>query len=412
MRSTGSTRINYPVLLGVVALHVALLAWAMQPQRPHEAATQRRAAATTATPPSAAAAEPTKPQQSETDEESVSELAVDDPRRAFTPQQWRRNHATAAQTQDQHRYGALADKSAAAPTPAELIQALARGEAAAATAAAELHEDCTALAALPERTDAVLLQGLDAAAQALARASLEARLQRLAQRRARCAAWRAARAELDMARRAYAARADADRFEVLRTPLQLDPETPGLLQRLREELQALWQSQSQRRVGRALALQLLADEGEAQNAIGLRLLLELAERNDADVEFVAAVLAQGYGRLPPQPALAASWQRRAAELGADAAIDAQLAQAEVQTTPALAWSWHAWRIWLNAHGCYVDSTSADDGLLITDLGALRTLDARLDAAARQAAAEAYRERIARYGARAREARGCDVDRAD
>lgn len=412
MRSTGSTRINYPVLLGVIGLHAALLAWALQPQAPHEAATRRRAAAATATTPSAATARPAKPQQDETDEETASELAPDDPRRAFTPQQWRRNHATAAQSQDQRRYGALAGKSAAAPAPAELLQALARGEAAAATAAAELHDDCAALAALPERSDAVLLQGLDTTAQALARAGLEARLQRLAQRRARCDAWRAARAEIDAARRAYAARGDADRFEALRTPLQLDPETPGLLQRLREELQALWQSQSQRRVGRALALQLLADESEAQNAIGLRLLLELAERNDADVEFVAAVLAQGYGHLPPQPALAANWQRRAAELGADAAIDAQLAQTEVQTTPALAWSWHAWRIWLNAHGCYVDSASADDGLLITDLGALRTLDARLDAGTRQAAAEAYRERIARYGARAREARGCTADGAD
>ncbi len=414
MRSAQPTRINYPVLLGVVALHAVLFAWALRPPRAHDGTPARPAAATAAPAPAAAAATPpAKPAQVQEDaDDSADDSApADDPRRTFTPQQWRRNHATAAQAQDRRRYGALGD-TAAAPTPAALLQALARGETAAAAAAAELQEDCDALAALPDRVDAVLLQELDPTTQALARASLDARLQRLAQRRQRCADWRAARADIDAARRAYAARGDADAFEALRTQLQLEPNTPGLLQRLRDELQALWDSQSQRRVGRTLALQLLADEGDAQNAIGLRLLLQLAERDDADVEFVAAVLAQGYGHLPPQPALAASWQRRAAELGADAAIDAQLAQADVQTTPAQAWAWHAWRVWLNAHGCYVDTPRADDTLLIGDLGALRGLDARLDANARRDAASAYRERIARHGARARAAHGCDADGAD
>jgi len=410
MRSSPPTRINYPVLLGVVALHAALFAWALRPPRPHDNAPARRAAATATAAPVPGATAPAKPAQDpdEADDDDAARAPADDPRRAFTPQQWRRNHATAAQAQDQRLYGAPGNR-AAAPTPAALIQALGRGETAAATAAAGLQEDCEALAALPEQVDAVLLQELDARTQALARASLDARLQRLAQRRQRCADWRAARAAIDAARRAYAARSDADAFEALRTQLQLEPNTPGLLQRLRDELQALWQSQSQRRVGCTLALQLLADDGDAQNAIGLRLLLQLAERDDADVEFVAAVLAQGYGHLPPQPALAASWQRRAADLGADAAIDAQLAQAEVQTTPAQAWAWHAWRVWLNAHGCYVDTPRADDALLIGDLGALRGLDARLDASARRDAAAAYRERVERHGARARAARGCDAE---
>ena len=408
MREPRNSGINYPLLLAVVALHVALFAWALQPAPLRPESRPRAAARAPTAPPVPAEAKPasTATDASDSIDETSDAPDATDPRRAFSPQQWRRNHDAAALAKDQHRFGELPARSTPTQSLDAIVQAMQRGERAAATAAAELHDDCSNLdaSAPPATLDTDLLRGLDAAAQALARASLEARVQRLAQRQQRCAAWREAKQRLDAARRAYAGSARADAFEALRTQQQLGPPTPDLLTRLREGLRALWESQSQTRVGRALVLQLLSDDGTAQNEAGLRLLLQLAERDDSQVEFAASVLAQGYGHLGPQPALADAWQKRAAELGADAAIDAQLARAG--TPPAQAWAWHAWRVWLNAHGCYVDAPRPDDALLLADLRALQQLDASMSPGERTAAGQRYLELTQRLGERARRVRLC------
>lgn len=400
MREPRTSRFNYPLLLTVVALHAALFAWALHPA-PLRSQPRPRATAPGPAEPAPAA-----------DETSGAQAATD-PRRAFSPSQWHANHDAAAATQDRQRLGEPRTDLTPAQSMDAIEQGIQRGERAAAAAAAELHDDCgdTDTAAAPATLDSELLRGLDATAQALARASLDARVQRLAQRQRRCAAWRDARQRLDAARRVYAGSTAADTFEALRAQQQLEPPAPDLLTRLHEKLRALWESQSQSRVGRTLVLQLLSDEDPAQHQAGLRLLLQLAERDDSQVELAASVLANGYGRLAPQPALAPAWQQRAAALGADAAIGAQLARADTQAAPEQAWAWHAWRVWLNAHGCYVDSPQPDDALLLADLRALQQLDAAMPAAARAAAGRLYLERTQRYGERARNARRCAVDAA-
>lgn len=405
-----ASRINLPVLLGVIALHAALFAYVLRTPLPRSERPARQTAAAPApavAPPAPAAA--SAPDDDADDDATEPATAGDDPRRALTPRQWRDNQTAAARQHDRRRFGVLADTAdAPAQLPAAIERGLQRGDAAAATAAAELHDDCTAFGSAPPLApdiDATVLQGLEASAQALVRADVEARVARLLARQQRCAAWREARERLAAARRSYAARADADRFERVRTQQQHEPPTPDLFERLRRELQALWDAQSQSRVGRALILQLLADEAPESHALGLRLLQRLAERDDTQVEFAANVLRQGYGRLPPQPALAAAWQRRAADLGADAAIDAELAAGQAAAT---AWAWHAWRLWLDAHGCYVDAARAGDALLVADLRALQQLDARLGPAERARAGQTYLERVRTFGARARSARGCDA----
>ncbi len=411
MREVPESRINFPVLLFVIALHAVVAAYAMQAPAPRFEPPTRHGAS--APPEPAPAATPATPQiQPGRDNDATpldADAAIDDPRRAFSPQQVQRNQAAAAQAQDRRRLGPLAAQTAtSAQWPAALAQRLRAGDGGAAGAAAELHDDCDELGGAPPPAtvfDEALVHGLDASMQALVRSEFEARVQRLAERHRRCAAWRAARDDLAAARRDYAARADADAFEKLRTRQQLDPPTPSLLERLRRELRALWESQSQSRVGRALALQLLNDDNEAGDRLGLQLLLQLAERDDTQVEFVASVLSQGYGRLPPQPDLAPQWQQRAAELGADAAIDAQLASA----APAQAWAWRAWRVWLNAHGCYVDAPRAQDAVLAADLRALQQLDGALSPGARAEAGRVYLERTQRYGDRARAVRDCATD---
>jgi hypothetical protein len=412
MREPPVSGINYPLLLAVVALHVALFAWTLQPAPLRPDPRPRSAAKAPAAPPPVLA-QPA-PASTPADDESIAEASdsrdATDPRRAFSPQQWRSNHDAAALAQDRQRFGERLPSSKASTQSLDALeQGMRRGERDAATAAAELHDDCSDLdsAAAPPELDAELLRGLDAASQALARASLEARVQRLAQRQQRCAAWREAKQRLDAARRAYAGSATADAFEALRTQQQLDPPTPDLLTRLREGLRALWESQSQTRVGRALVLQLLSDDGAAQNEAGLRLLLQLAERDDSQVEFAASVLARGFGNLAPQPALADAWQKRAAELGADAAIDAQLARDD--TPPAQDWAWHAWRVWLNAHGCYVDAPRPDDAVLLGDLRALQQLDASMSPGERAAAGQRYLELTQRLGERARRVRLCTAE---
>lgn len=416
MREPYTSRINYPLLLAVVALHVALFAWALQPAPLRPDPRPRAAATAPATLP--VPTEPAPASAAADADESVDEAddarSATDPRRAFSPPQWRRNHDAAALAQDRHRLGErLRPDMTPTQSMTAIEQGMQRGERTAAAAAAELHDDCSDVdtVAPPTTLDTELLRGLDAAAQALARASLEARVQRLAQRQQRCAAWRDAQQRLDAARRAYASSATADAFEALRAQQQLEPPTPDLLTRLREGLRALWESQSQSRVGRALVLQLLSDEGPAQNEAGLRLLLQLAERDDSQVEFAASVLARGYGRLAAQPALAQAWQQRAAELGADAAIDAQLARTDTRAAPAQAWAWHAWRVWLNAHGCYVDAPRPDDAVLLADLHALQQLDATMPAVERADAGRLYLERTQRHGERARNARLCGADAA-
>lgn len=412
MREPLPSRINLPVLVFTVALHAAVLAYVMHVPAPVANTSSRR--------PAAAAAEPTPPPRrppapaitpvNNDPLEGIAADALDAPHRAFTPQQWRDNQAAAAGTRDHQRFGELNTSATPADWPAAIERGLRNGEAGSAATAAELHDDCVAavdMAAFAPALDAALLAGLDADSQALVRADFEARVERLAQRRQRCAAWQAARDSLARARRDYAARGDADAFEQFRTALQLDPPTPGLLERLRAELLALWESQSQSRVGRALVMQMLTDDNEGQDRIGLRLLLELAERDDTQVEFAADVLQRGFGHLPPQPDLAPAWQRRAAELGADAAIATQLADSSIPASQA--WAWRAWRIWLNAHGCYVDRPQAHDTLLAADLHALQQLGARLVPQDRAEARRLYVDRVQHFGARARAVHRCDTE---
>jgi hypothetical protein len=413
MREPPPSRINLPVLVFVVALHAAVFAYAVHAPAPSFEASPRRSAAAP-TDPATPQTRPPEPAPARGDDISADDArAIDDPRREFTPQQWRDNQTAAARTEDRRRFGALDSPAAPAALPRAIEHGLRRGDAGAATAAAELHDDCSELgdaAPIATTLDAALLIGLDAGAQALVRADFEARVQRLARRQQRCAAWRAARDSLARARHDYAARSDADAFEKLRTALQLDPPTPSLLERVHAELRSLWESQSQSRVGRALVLQMLAHDNEAQDRVGLRLLLELAERDDTQVEFAADVLSRGFGHLPPQPDLAPQWQRRAADLGADAAIAAQLADASAPA--AQAWAWRAWRIWLNAHGCYVDAPRAEDALLAADLRALQQLDARLSPESRAEAGRLYLERTQTFGDRARAVRHCDAEAPD
>ncbi|MBL8297969.1 MAG: hypothetical protein JNN30_06410 [Rhodanobacteraceae bacterium] len=409
MRQPPPNRINLGVLLTVVALHAAVFAYALQAPAPQSAVAPQRSEPAATNPPAAPHRPPQSPATAQDkDSQAVAEPVLDDPSREFTPRRWHDNQVAAAQAQDRRRFGASPELAPAA-VPAAIERRLRAGDAAAAAAAAELQEDCSELgnmAGLAPTLDATLLSGLGTDTQALVRTAFEARVRRLAQRQQRCAAWHAERERMAQARRDYAARSDADTFEKLRTSLQLEPPTPGLLERLRAELQSLWESQSQSRVGRALVLQMLAHDNEAQDRVGLRLLLELAERDDAQVEFAANVLSRGFGQLPPQPELALHWQRRAAELGADAAIDAQLT--DTTAAPAQIWAWHAWRIWLNAHGCYVDSVRAEDALLAADLRALEQLGTRLSAPERLEAGRLYLQRRQTFGDRARAIRHCDT----
>lgn len=417
MREPHRSGVNYPLLAAVVALHLLLFVAALRPatQQPADADARRGAAGES---PPSSASRPTPPTQAAQTVQAAADTPSfddDDPRHRFSAQQWRSNQMAAAAQQTQREFGALAPL---ADDAAQLLnateQGLQQGDLAAARAAAELHDDCSVLgdvsAALPTGLDAELLRGFDAAAQALTQASFEARVQQLAQLQRRCLAWQKAKTRLDAARRGYAARNDADRFEALRTSLQLDAPTPDLITRLRDGLRELWQHHTHREAARALVLHLLDDAGSAQQQAGLRLLLQLAEDDDSQAEFAAAVLSRGQGRLPPQPELARQWQQRAAELGSAAAIEAQLGH-ELPAAAEQAWAWHAWRVWLNAHGCYVRSTPPPDALLVADLRALQQLDARLDAAARSEAVRLYRARGDAWDARARAARECDA-RAD
>lgn len=412
MREPYQNRTNYPLLLLVVALHALAFAWAQQPVAPpplraHD--TQR--AETAAAQPAAPSVRPATPTPSPAQgTPAATDANADDPRR-LTPAQWQANQEDAAAQQQRAALGELAPLAA---DPQQLLQALEQallaGRRDAAAAAAEMHDDCSLFGdtpqPLPQGLDATLLDGLSGTDQALVRTQFAARVARLEQLQRRCAAWQEWRERLATARRAYAARADADRAEALRTALQLDPPTPDLFTRLRAALQQFVASQSQRAIARAIVLQLLEDPAPAQQQAGLRLLLELAERDDAQAEFAAGLLRRGHGGLAPQPALAQRWQRRAADLGSAAAVSAELAQPGLPATQA--WAWHAWRVGLNAQGCYLQSSQPADALLVADLRGLQQLEARLDAAGRDEALALWRAQAAAWNARARALQHCDA----
>lgn len=409
MRSYAPQGIHYPLLLAVLALHAGVFAWALR--QPAFAPAPRPAAARpeAAPPPASRAPRPDTQHHSETTVGDDEIPGAADPRHAFTPQQWRDNQQRAAAARLQRELGALAHVAARDPAqlPRALEQGLARGERAAARAAAALHEECSQFnAAALHSAPPALLEDIAAALQPLLRASFDARLQRLREHTRRCAAWAQAQAALAKARRVYAGRTDADAYESLRVQQQLQPAAPDLLSRLRQGLEQLWQQSSDAAVGRHLALLLLNEDDATRRELGLRLLLQLGEQDDSQVDFVAAVLSQGYGKLPQQPVLAGTWQRRAADLGSDRAIGGELQREPVRASAEQAWSWHAWRMWLNAQGCYIQAGSADDALLADDLRALQQLDTQLDAAARSRAGRAYSERLAQWGERARAARRC------
>ena len=408
MRNHATPGINYPLLLAVLALHAGAFTWALrQPLAPLPL--QRAAARQETPPPGNAAARPDTQRRSEETPADDAVSAADDPRRSFTPQQWRDNQQRAAAQRLQRELGALAAVAARDPAqlPRALEQGLAHGEHTADRAAAALHDECsqfdaTALQSAPP----TLLQDIAAPLQPLLRASFDARLQRLREQARRCATWAQAQAALATARRSYAGRADADAYEALRVQQQLQPATPDLLARLRQGLEQLWRQNSDAAVGRNLALLLLNEDDATRRELGLRLLQQLAEQDDSQVDFVVSVLDQGYGKLLRQPVLADTWRRRAADLGSDSAIGNELQRGTVRASAEQAWSWHAWRVWLNAQGCYVEAARPDDALLADDLRALQQLDTQLDAAARGRAASLYRERLTQWGDRARAARQC------
>ncbi|MCQ4163866.1 hypothetical protein [Tahibacter harae] len=408
MRTHATQGINYPLLLAVLALHAGVFAWALR-QPAFAPSPQRTAARAETAPPGNTTPRPDAQRRSETAVTDDEIPAADDPRRAFTPQQWRDNQQRAAAALLQRELGALAAVAARDPAqlPRALEQGLARGDRAAAQAAAALHEECSQFdAAALQSAPPILLQDIAAPLQPLLRARFDARLQRLREQARRCAAWNQAQATLATARRDYAGRANADAHEALRVQQQLQPATPDLLARLRQGLEQVWRQNSDAAVGRNLALLLLNEDDATRRELGLRLLLQLGEQDDSQADFVAAVLNQGYGKLPRQPVLAATWQRRAADLGSDSAIGGELQQEPVRASAEQAWSWRAWRVWLNAQGCYVRAARADDALLADDLRALQQLDTQLDAAARGRAGRLYRERLAQWGERARTARHC------
>jgi hypothetical protein len=406
MRSSPASGINYPLLLAVLALHYVMFAWALQPVAPRPLA-PRSADSQTQPPPPGQATSPPATQQGDGDAADDAPAGEpDDPRQAFTPQQWRDNQRRAESLRRQQQLGALA-QGAPAQLPRELQRGLADGQRDAARAAAALHDECSTLDTGAEpSTPPTLLRDIAAPLQPLVRARFDARLQRLREQAARCAAWAQAQTALAQARRDYAGRTDADAYEALRSAQQLEPATPGLLDRLRTGLEQLWRQNSDAAVGRNLALLLLDEHDATRREIGLRLLQQLAENDDREVDFVTQVLHQGHGRLLPQPVLAARWQRRAADLGSDTAIDSELQQPALRSAPEQAWSWHAWRVWLNAQGCYLAASRPDDTLLADDLRALQQLDRQLDPPARARAGRQYREHLAQWGERARDARNC------
>ena len=406
-------RPHYFLLLSVIGAHLALFAYALQPARPLLAAARsesraRHDPAAALAPSAAAASRRTEATAAAVPHDTPPEAAVadDDPRHAFSAQQWHDNQL-AAQAQRQRR--ALADLSALADTqPATAMQRLRQrlqaGDAVAAEAAQALQDECsTPLPRLAETAPAALAQLDDATSQAVG-ALKKAQGELLAARERRCKAWRDQQAELAQALQSYQPHdAAAAQLQALQREFALPQPPPGLFDRLLEHLRGLWQSNKGENVPLSLAGELLAAPEPSRRELGLQLLEQVAEENDRYAALVADFLRRSDGQQLA-PAREPRWTERAAALGDNASLDALLARPHRADAATQDWSWHAYGVWFAAYGCQPVAYSAER--LQRDLAALQQLDRQLGPAERSEAGRLYRERVATWGTRARALHDC------
>jgi hypothetical protein len=419
MREPYRSGINYPLLFLVIAAHAGLFAWALQPPRAQPL--RPRATTQQPAPPAidATAQRDTTPPAPPRDAASGADTQAgddsDDALRAISAQQWHDNQLAAQRKKLQARHAQWADAVQADPPAAlgRLEQALRNSDPRAPGAVDALEEECrddparrrAALDAVP----ASLVENLSADGARAVRALIEAQRQLLAERARRCAAWQAARERLQAALRDYARGDSAPaRLQALRQELDVTapaPPAPGLFERLLQLLRETWQRDTAADVPLALARQLLAADDATRRRLGLELLEQTARDNDRYAPLVAAFLRSADAREFP-PAREAEWTERAALLGDDASLRALLERPHQAQGGDAAWRWHAWRVWLNAQGCYAAGAEDSIALLENDLRALQALDIRLPAAQRGQAREAYRRQVAGWGARATALRDC------
>lgn len=403
-------RIHFSLLLLVVAAHVALLAYAMQPVRlsPLRDEGRPRRAALQAPPD----ANPQRPQaatpaSSASDDASGDDPAAlpSDPRRDFSPRQWHDNQIAAQAQRLRAAHADLAALLQAQPEAAvqRLQERLRRNDAVAAQAVQALQQECeTPLPPLAALTAQLEQAGRDSAETL--RALAQAQQELIAARERRCNAWRKAQPQLAQAQQAYRPQeAAAAQLQQLQRAFEQTPPPPGLFERLLAELRALWQANSGENVPLGLAGQLLNAPDPARRELGLQLLEQVAEDNDRYAALVANFLRSSDGQQLAA-AREAPWTERAAALGDAASIDALLARPHRADAAVQDWSWHAYGVWLAAQGCTPPEQGMDT--LQRDLAALRRIDPLLSTAQRELASTRYRERIQGWGERARALRGC------
>lgn len=404
-------RIHYPLLLLVVAAHMALLAHAMQPTRvllfrgespPRRAALQAPASDDPRRPQAAVPTSSAADSVSDTE----SDQAAADPRRAFSPRQWHDNQIAAQQQRLRTAHADLAALMQEQPDVAlqRLQQRLRSNDAVAAQSAQALQQECAVpLPPLGALTAQLAQAGRDS--EQTLRALAQAQQELIDARELRCAAWRRLQPQLAQALQDYRPQdAAAAQLQQLQRELeQAQPPPPGLFDRLLAELRALWQANSGDNVPLGLAGQLLATPDANRRELGLQLLEHVAEQNDRYAALVANFLRSSDGQQLA-PARESSWTERAAALGDTASVDALLARPHRPDAAVQDWSWHAYGVWFTAQGCSPPEAGLER--LQRDLAALQRLDQQLSPAQREQAGTQYRERVAAWGERARRLHDC------
>ncbi|UXI69757.1 hypothetical protein [Tahibacter amnicola] len=396
---------NIPLFCVIAAAHLAWIVWIarpdlfpawMQPRAPDAVTAPVDDADGRAAP--AAPAAPSPP--------------VRDPRREIEPARW----AAAQERMRRHRqekaFGERTDDILARPekTVRKLVEEVRRLERPAEEALSALERECASVFpdpaapfALPSIT--TLAQGLDDDDRARIRLTLQQRLAYLQGLQRRCAALRANQDAWREAHRQFRATTGPDEREHLEAALRQPPE-PDRWAELLQRLKQFWQQHAAADAGMNVVRELLASENAEERQWGLALLQRLADGHDAYVPFLAEVISKGYGRQPALPEHAQAAVERAAHLGTRWAIDSAAARARNQGDVAGAWAWIAWRLWLDAQGCYTDRPDAPDQALADDLQTLAALDRRLTLAARQQAGARYATQVADHGERARRFGDC------
>lgn len=409
MREPYQSKPNYPLLLAVIAVHALGIAYALRPamfgvMRDRIAPANAQAAMQSTAPAQAA-----KPQSAQ-----AQEGASPDPRREFDAEAWIANDERVSRRQERSAYGEY--EARLANDPAKGLEALrqryAAGDETANRARYALAWECSNGqrlyeepdgAALPERLD-----GANPADAELARRVHEAGRQRWQRLKPRCAIWNAQPEEWKAATLKFR-QGDTPTARFERIDQEFGPESrgdPQLLKRLIDALAALFRQQPEGELARRLGLFLVDVEDVATRERGLALLVTLAERDGRYARDVATAYQRLSDRPPYDREKAQLWADRAAQLGDARWIADRAELASKAGDAAAAWSWRAYALWVNAHGCHVARGSYGETELADVLGALGRTDTALAPAQREDATQRYQALVRDHGAAALEANDC------